>query len=193
IFHGPLSGAMLASDADASIESNSNYFNIGLIHGSIAPAGDVDGDGTTDVLLGAWTESTAYLIDGSSLDKGSVSLLFAEWKLEGAAAKAALGYQVASTGDVDLDGHDDIAVTAPRDEDWGTWAGAAYFFHGPLSGTDDPSDQQASFHGSVFDQLGFVMPKPEDVTGDGPVDLVFGAPSVGGEGAGAVYIVPSLA
>jgi hypothetical protein len=51
-------------------------------------------------------------MDGASLDKGSVSLLFAEWKLEGATWKAGVGYRVASTGDVDLDSHADVAVAA---------------------------------------------------------------------------------
>jgi hypothetical protein len=200
IFHGPLSGAMLASDADASIESATNPALLGLIQGSVAPAGDVDGDGTTDVLVGAYAErplsneeGCAYLVDGTQLSDGTFSLLLSDWKLQGVTAEEAVGYQVGSAGDADADGYADVLVSAPHNDDWGRWSGAVYYFRGPLSGADEPKDQRASFHGVTFDRLGFVLPEPADVTGDDHLDLVFGAPSLPSEGNGAVYIVPGMA
>jgi hypothetical protein len=102
-----------------------------------------------------------------------------------------IGYQVASAGDVDGDGHADVLVTsANRDEVW-DFRGEGYFFLGPLCGTAAPGDRDAAFRGDVG-YFGAAMVPAVDVTGDGRNDVVLGSPSTDA-GTGAIFIVPGLA
>jgi hypothetical protein len=196
IFHGPLSGAMLASDGDATVE----LLTYDMPKGSIASAGDVDGDGVPDLLVGYYRErpvdgkepGTAWLVNGTRLDSGNTPLLLADWKLEAVAGEERLGYQTASAGDIDGDDRADVLVSAPGDAEWGSQSGAVFFFRGPLSGTDSPGDEDASFHGDASTSAGRSLVPAVDVTGDGLRDVLLGAPGTDG-GRGAVLIVPGLA
>ncbi len=179
IFHGPLSGAMLASDGDATIDSDDLRGPAGLDRAR----GRRDGDGVTDLLVGWYYEAAgpgaAWLFDGTRLDKGETAHVLADWKLEGVSTQM-LGYQVASAGDVDGDDRADVLVSAPGDAEWGSQAGAVFYFRGPLSGADEPADQDASFHGDTATMAGRSMVPAVDVTGDGRRDLLFGAPGIKG-------------
>jgi hypothetical protein len=198
IFHGPLEGPMLATDAEATVELTF----AGSYQGTLAPAGDVDGDGRIDLLIGnpneqppdvCCTPGAAWLINGTQLDKGSTPLVLADWKIAGFSENETVGHRVASAGDIDGDGHAEVMVSAPGDAEYGHSSGAVLYFAGPLSGTDDPDDATASFHGTSTATVGKSLVPAVDVTGDGLRDLLIGAPYLNGGAESAVFIVPGIA
>jgi hypothetical protein len=195
IFHGPLEGPMLASDAQATVEVAWSLNP----QGSIAPAGDVDGDGTVDLLIGNPTEQdpyqqpgAAWLINGTRLAKGSTPLILADWRIDGYSENQTVGYQVATAGDIDGDGNADVLVSAPGDAKYGSYSGAVLFFQGPLSGTDEPDAAHAGFYGDTNAAVGKSLIPATDVTGDGLRDVLLGAPYLGVGEESAVSIVPGL-
>lgn len=109
---------------------------------SVARAGDVNGDGKNDFLIGAHYSSpsgrsqagTAYLIYGAAnlpamINLGNLGT--AGVTLEGAVANDRAGYSVASAGDINGDGKDDFLVGAYYASPIGrTYVGVAYLIYG---------------------------------------------------------------
>jgi hypothetical protein len=91
----------------------------------VAGAGDIDGDGRADILVGAPSagdEGAAYLAFGGSVS-GEVDLASL---VVPCPAPGEAGWSVAAAGDIDADGRDDLLVGAPWDEDTGSQTGAAF-------------------------------------------------------------------
>jgi hypothetical protein len=138
---------------------------------SVATAGDVDGDGRPDVIVGAPRAGfggEAYVVDP---DAGERSLANAT-ALRGAPGDSA-GWVVAGTADVTCDGRPDVLVGAPGNYTGGDDAGAAY-----VTGGDGPSDLQnatAMLVGSAGDEVGRADALAT-VTGRNTTGLVVGAP-----------------
>lgn len=88
----------------------------------VESAGDVDGDGTQDVIAGAPYSGRAYVYSGK--DGHTLFTLRAENDSD------AFGQHVSSAGDVDHDGHADFLVGAPANNAGGTGAGRAYLYSG---------------------------------------------------------------
>src|SRR5699024_6468512 len=135
--------------ADATVETPWDWENV---QRSLASAGDVDGDGTVDLLIGNayespdndYGEGAAWLIRGTRLDTGSMDMDdVTDWKLTGSGEYESLGCQVATAGDIDGDGYSDVMVSAPGDDDEDPNGGVVLFFQGPLSGTAGPDAAQA--------------------------------------------------
>ena len=156
---------------------------------SVAGAGDVDGDGLDDVIVGAPGTAdggAAYLFLGSS--SGADSDSEQQLVLEGAAADAAFGWSVAGVGDVDGDGLDDVLVGAPgAGEDA---EGGAFLYLGSASGLDETPQELLASDGAAGDALGWSVAGAGDVDGDGLDDAVLGAPGDddAGDGAGSAYV-----
>jgi len=154
---------------------------------SVSGAGDVDGDGFADLIVGARLADPGGLADAGSafvFSGADGSQLF---RFDGSAAFDQLGFSVSGAGDVDGGGFADLIVGAfGADLSGLTNAGSAFVF----SGAD--GSQLFRFDGSAaFDQLGFSVSGAGDVDGDGFADLIVGAPHAdpgGLSGAGSAFV-----
>ncbi|MEX2647859.1 MAG: calcium-binding protein, partial [Alphaproteobacteria bacterium] len=113
---------------------------------AVAWAGDVDGDGLADAIIGApyadapggADAGAAYVVFGTANAPASLGLASLDqatgFRLEGVGAGDAAGFAVAGAGDVNGDGLDDVIVGAPDADHAGADAGAAYVVFGQAGG-----------------------------------------------------------
>lgn len=107
-------------------------------------------------------------------------------------AGAYAGTYVASAGDVDADGHDDILIGAWGDDEGGDGAGAAYLVYGPVTASLDLSSADAKLIGEdAGDRAGVSVSSAGDVDADGHSDLLVGAQGDddNGNDSGVAYLV----
>jgi hypothetical protein len=155
---------------------------------SVASAGDFNGDGYPDFIIGAQQsgyEGKAFIYyGGPSLDATPDLTLTGE----STGALIAFGASVASAGDVNEDGFDDVIVGAPWYPGDGNKPGRAYVFFGGAV-PDAVPDRVFSGIG-FYDQLGTVVGSAGDMNGDGHPDLFASAPNndAAALNAGAVYV-----
>lgn len=161
---------------------------------ALGGTGDLDGDGDSELLVGAPESSltaseagAAYLVEGASataMEAGVVSDT-----MEGDLAAGRFGIKLAAAGDLDNDGFDDLAVGAPAHSGAGALAGAAYVFHGSETGLSTTAG--ATMYGEAAgDALGSSLASAGDVNGDGYDALLVAAPThdTAGSNAGRVYL-----
>ena len=161
---------------------------------SVASAGDVNGDGYSDVIVGAIGYSNPDISEGAAfVYHGSPSGLSTSpaWMVEGNNAGAVYGGSVASAGDVNGDGYSDVIVGAPQYTNSLTYEGAAYVYLGSSSGLSTTSAWLV--YGNQLDaSYGYSVASAGDVNGDGYSDVIVGAvlyDSVfNNEGAAYVYL-----
>ncbi len=165
---------------------------------NLAGAGDVDGDGFSDVLISAPPEDSGgnasgsvYLVLGPTTG-GWVDLRYADAQLYGEGANHFAGRGVAGPGDLDADGYDDIFIGADGEDSVSSGNGAAYVWNGPIPvGTRSLSGADTKFYGdSGLDYLGRSVAGAGDINGDGALDLVMGGAGDdwGAVDAGAAYV-----
>jgi hypothetical protein len=146
---------------------------------SVAPAGDVNGDGLSDLLvgdplhLGTFLGGQAYLFGGGP---GGLSAT-PSWTVEGEDAVDDFGRSVATAGDVNRDGFSDMLVGA-NGVNVGAWrdAGRAYLYYGGPTGPTGPAAW--TFSGANSNAgLGRSVASAGDTNGDGFSDVIIGAPN----------------
>ncbi|MFO0826756.1 MAG: FG-GAP-like repeat-containing protein [Phycisphaerales bacterium] len=158
-----------------SAQGNQLQANFGY---SVAGAGDVNGDGFDDVIIGA------PYFDGGLADEGRAFVYYGspaglaaapDWTADGGQAFGNLGLAVASAGDVNGDGFDDLIIGAPYFDAGQVNEGRALVYYGSPSGPSAApnwsaeSNQDAAYFGAAVASAG-------DVNGDGFADVVVGAP-----------------
>jgi hypothetical protein len=177
---------------------------------SISGAGDINGDGFSDLIVGAPgsatngnNSGTAYVVFGSDAGFGTNLNLAAldgtnGFTINGEAAEDQLGYSVSAAGDVNGDGIDDIAIGAPQAEPHGENSGAVYVIFGRAGGFSATLDLASldgttgfKIVGSEGELAGGAVSKAGDVNGDGFDDIILGAKSAvtNDVNAGAAYVV----
>lgn len=183
-----VSGTVELSNADATFNGEINRDEAGE---SVDVAGDVNGDGSIDYLIGAQNHDlgVAYIVYGPV--SGSIDLADADVTLEGWDITHGVGETVAGVGDINGDGLDDVLVGAPF-ADGST--GKAYLVYGSptLGGEVNLSNANVTFIGeSAGGGVGHSLAGAGDVNGDGFDDLLIGAPFTDniGENEGATYLV----
>jgi hypothetical protein len=196
LVHGPVSGSLdLDRDSDARLQGGALADQLGY---ALDRAGDHDGDGVVELLMGAFQSNTAGADAGSaylhSADaSGTVLTGSAVASVHGEVAGDQLGFSVAGDRDIDGDGVLDVILgarfAAPGSR---TQAGAAYAFLGPLSGSLSAADADLVLQGAAAgDRAGWSVALVSDTDGDGQDDLLVGAvaESSAGTMGGAAYLV----
>jgi hypothetical protein len=181
---GPLSGAGWLQ------ESNQKNAQFGY---AVSGAGDINGDGYDDLLVGARWYDTDWTNTGAAyLYYGGAGGLEAEpaWSFVGEEAGASLGSAVAGGFDANGDGYSDVLVGAPFVDQGQEDEGAVFLFFGSPQGLAAVPDWTA--YGNLnFARLGSSVSGIGDVNGDGYDDLAAGAPNApnpaGGTGLGLVF------
>jgi hypothetical protein len=172
VYHGSAAG--LAAAAAWTAESNQAS---ALFGGSVASAGDVNGDGFTDVVVGArqfdagqTDEGRAFVFHGSATGLGAT----AAWTAESNQASASFGVSVASAGDVNGDGYSDVIVGAHLFDNGQTDEGRAFVYHGSATGLAASAAWTAEINATSA-YFGYSVASAGDVDGDGYADVLVGA------------------
>src|SRR5215813_4048922 len=182
---------------DGGIETQTGF--------SVSAAGDVNGDGLGDIIIGAPSPlsfagqegGSAFVVFGKAGGLSNTDLANLApgdgFRIDGAAVGDQAGYSVASAGDFNGDGFGDLIIGAPgADPDGNTDAGSAYVIFGKASGFDDidlsnlspadgfridgPSGVQGNLGFELPAELGTSVAGAGDINGDGYSDIVVGAP-----------------
>ncbi len=184
VFYGSERGLGFEPDWNMSGEGSLAYFGI-----SASSAGDVNGDGYDDIIVGAELTSEGYSMDGKAyIYHGSTSglLLTANWTVNGTDDNDFLGHAVSGAGDVNGDGYDDVIVAVAMDDDNYTNAGKVYCYHGSASGVSDTPAWNAT-HGGYDERYGLMVSSAGDMNGDGFDDVLAGT-YLAADSAGMVHL-----
>ena len=164
---------------------------------SLGGGGDLNGDGITDLAIGA------RFSDRAAADAGAVfvalgpittdlDLVDADAVLTGEAADDRAGVIISADGDLDNDGYDDLLIGAQGNDDNGTDAGAAYIVYGPVTSDLSLSSADVDLTGAnAGDLFGLSLDIVGDLDGDGEADFLVGAQeqTVGSDAnRGAAYL-----
>lgn len=168
---------------------------------SVGAAGDVNGDGVPDVVVGVVPNASnspgsAYVVfgKGDPLAVDTTSASDASFQIAGEARGDGTGYAVGPAGDVNGDGFGDVIVGAPKS--YSCCRGKAVVVFGKAD-ADDVSIAELGDSGFKIaasqdhDFFGFAVAGIGDTNGDGLDDVAVGVPGLeyAGRGAGGVFVL----
>ncbi len=192
---GGAEGALDLEDILGRYEGERPGQNVGI---SVRFVGDINQDGTDDLVVGAPGDDSGGVGAGVALlmpvvtDGRTLSAADAIGRVFGGVDGDFMGQAVDGPGDLGGDGIPDLLVAAPGDDTGGEDAGAFFLLDGPVVGDNMALDASSAWYGEAAgDQAGGAIGAPGDVNDDGYDDLVVGAPDqdLGGNGAGLIYIL----
>ena len=206
------SASMDLSDLDGSngfrLDGENRGDNSGL---SVSSAGDINGDGYDDIIIGAQyadnngpNSGSSYVVFGKASGfSASIDLSALDgsngFRIDGENRDDKIGSSVSSAGDVNGDGYDDLIIGAYRADNNGSYSGSSYVVFGKASGFNASMDLSA-LDGSngfridgegSFNNSGRSVSSAGDVNGDGYDDIIIGAPftNYNGSLSGSSYVV----
>ena len=178
VYLGSAGGLSATPIFTATGEDVNNHFGY-----SVDTAGDVNGDGYDDIIVGAYHyrefRGRVYVYGGNVNGLGTTPI----FTVTGKGPDIYLGRSVGAAGDVNGDGYDDLIVGAPG-YDNGT--GRVYVYAGSRSGLGATPIFTAAGEGPS-DSFGRLVAGAGDVNGDGYSDVVVGAHGYG-DFVGRVYV-----
>jgi hypothetical protein len=181
---------------------------------SVAYAGDFNGDGNGDIIIGAnyfdpskatTNAGAAFVLYGSASNTaGSTIVVNTMTSSQGVALYPGLtlyhiGDSVSGGGDIDKDGYDDVVVGGTQLPQSGSPTGMAYVIRGgPNVPTIWGGSSWQSSYGFVISgvnglsQLGYSVDNSGDINGDGVADILVTAPGTtynGVTNSGVTYVI----
>lgn len=169
---------------------------------SVSNAGDINGDGITDIIIGAPEEGTggsSYIIFGTTTGFSNINLSTLTtnqgFAIYSSTAYEQNGYSVSKIGDINGDGYDDIIIGAYGAQDNTAGYGIGYVIFGKASGFNaidvDTMTTNQGFSIINSNNLGHSVSGAGDFNKDGYDDFIISAVSTktGGNGLGTTYLL----